>query len=60
MSYNSTVIWKRASSTYGGAKTTDQECIWYSPACLPRVTRDLFDAPLLAVDLQPSVTEEAA
>lgn len=36
------VPWKRASNTYGSDKTADQECVWYSPACLPRVTRDLF------------------
>jgi DNA adenine methylase len=26
--------WSRGRLTYGGAKTTDQECVWYSPACL--------------------------
>jgi 16S rRNA G966 N2-methylase RsmD len=28
------VQWSRGKLTYGGAKTTDEECIWYSPACL--------------------------
>lgn len=27
------VQWDRGRATYGGTKTTDQECIWYSPAC---------------------------
>jgi len=27
------VEWSRGRLTYGGAKTTDKECIWYSPAC---------------------------
>ena len=26
--------WSRGRLTYGGAKTTDAECVWYSPACL--------------------------
>ena len=29
------VPWSRGRLTYSGAKTTDKECIWYSPACLP-------------------------
>ena len=41
------VDWSRGRLTYGGNKTTDSECIWYSPACLPRVSRDLF-ADMLA------------
>lgn len=36
------VEWSRGRLTYGGAKTTAEECVWYSPACLPRMTRDLF------------------
>ena len=36
------VDWSRGRLTYGGGKTTNEECIWYSPACLPRETRDLF------------------
>jgi len=36
------VEWSRGRLTYGGGKTTDQECIWYSPACRPRVISDLF------------------
>ena len=36
------VDWSRGRLTYGGGKTTDSECIWYSPACLPRETTDLF------------------
>ena len=27
------VPWSRGKFTYGGNKTTDAECIWYSPAC---------------------------
>lgn len=29
------VQWARAGNTYGSDKTKDQECIWYSPGCLP-------------------------
>ena len=29
-----TVEWSRGSTTYSGSKTTDEECVWYSPACL--------------------------
>lgn len=29
------VQWDRGRLTYAGSKTTDKECIWYSPACLP-------------------------
>ena len=39
------VDWSRKRTTYGSSKTTDKECVWYSPACLP-VVRDqigLFD-----------------
>jgi DNA adenine methylase len=39
------VPWSRGRLTYGGGKTTDQECIWYSPACLPRRQVDLFAIP---------------
>jgi hypothetical protein len=28
------VEWSRGRLTYGGSKTTDAECVWYSPACL--------------------------
>lgn len=28
------VQWSRGRSTYGSTKTTAEECIWYSPACL--------------------------
>lgn len=28
------VRWKRSGATYGSAKTTNEECIWYSPGCL--------------------------
>ena len=38
------VDWDRGRLTYSGGKTTDQECIWYSPACLPRRQIDLFAA----------------
>ena len=27
--------WSRGRLTYSGGQTTDKECIWYSPACLP-------------------------
>ena len=30
------VEWSRGRLTYAGGKTTDSECVWYSPACLPR------------------------
>lgn len=36
------VEWDRGRLTYAGGKTTDQECVWYSPACLGRETYDLF------------------
>jgi 16S rRNA G966 N2-methylase RsmD len=36
------VEWARGRLTYGGSKTTNKECIWYSPACLPRERLDLF------------------
>lgn len=29
------VEWSRGRLTYAGKATTDKECIWYSPACLP-------------------------
>jgi hypothetical protein len=29
------VPWKRKRLTYSSDKTTDQECVWFSPACLP-------------------------
>ncbi len=28
------VEWSRGKLTYGGGETTDEECVWYSPACL--------------------------
>jgi DNA adenine methylase len=40
--------WDRGRLTYAGGKTTDQECIWYSPACLPREQADLFSWPAAA------------
>jgi hypothetical protein len=27
--------WSRQASTYGSDKTKDDECVWYSPSCLP-------------------------
>ena len=36
------VEWGRGKLTYGGGKTTDEECIWYSPNCLPRAQESLF------------------
>jgi hypothetical protein len=29
------IQWKRERLTYSGSGTTDQECVWYSPACIP-------------------------
>ena len=37
------VDWSRGRNTYSGSGTTDEECVWYSPACLPRERRDLFE-----------------
>jgi DNA adenine methylase len=39
--------WERGRLTYNGGKTTAQECIWFSPACLPLVAKQpsLFGAP---------------
>jgi len=39
------VQWSRGRLTYAGGQTTDKECIWFSPACLPRTDqqRSLFD-----------------
>jgi hypothetical protein len=38
------VDWSRGRHTYGGATTTDEECVWYSPACLPATRQlGLFD-----------------
>lgn len=28
------VRWSRGRMTYSGGKTSDLECVWYSPACL--------------------------
>jgi hypothetical protein len=37
------VQWSRGVYTYGGNKTTDNECIWFSPACIrPEKSRNLF------------------
>jgi hypothetical protein len=30
------VQWKRKRLTYSGKQTTNEECIWFSPACLPQ------------------------
>ena len=38
--------WSRGRLTYGGDKTTDLECIWYSPGCLPKQQADLFAVAL--------------
>ena len=35
------VNWSRGSPTFGGSKTTDSECIWYSPACLPAAAQQI-------------------
>ena len=26
--------WSRGRMTYGGSKTTNEECVWFSPGCL--------------------------
>ena len=38
--------WSRGRLTYGGDATTEAECIWYSPGCLPvrKAQPSLFDA----------------
>jgi hypothetical protein len=37
------VEWSRGRLTYSGGKTTDSECVWYSPACLkPSSQIELF------------------
>lgn len=41
------VQWSRAGNTYGGAKTKDAECIWYSPGCLGRTSPGLFDVQMV-------------
>ena len=40
----SVLDWSRGRLTYGGDKTTDAECIWFSPACHAAGQRDLFAA----------------
>jgi hypothetical protein len=37
------VEWSRGRLTYSGSKTTDKECVWYSPACLGGEQLGLFD-----------------
>lgn len=32
------VPWSRGRLTYSGKQTTNKECVWYSPACLPKST----------------------
>lgn len=34
--------WSRGRLTYSGAKTTNKECVWYSPACIPVKKKDLL------------------
>ena len=34
--------WSRGRLTYGGAKTTNRECVWFSPACESRKQTELF------------------
>ena len=29
-----TLPWSRGRLTYGGGKTTDEECVWFSPSCV--------------------------
>lgn len=35
------VEWSRGRLTYSGGNTTDDECIWFSPACLKVATKQL-------------------
>jgi len=35
------VEWSRGRLTYAGGKTTEEECVWYSPACLPATREQL-------------------
>lgn len=46
------VDWSRGRLTYAGGKTTDKECVWYSPACLPPRRLDLFAG--LSVPIDPA------
>ncbi|MFO7181811.1 MAG: DNA adenine methylase, partial [Pseudomonadota bacterium] len=43
-----TYEWSRGRLTYGSTKTTDDECIWFSPACLRPAQPGLFDRLTLA------------
>ena len=52
------VEWDRGRLTYSGGKTTDSECVWYSPACLPRQQIDLFSLPPPAADPAEARTAE--
>jgi hypothetical protein len=36
--------WSRGRLTYGSDKTTDEECIWFSPACRGKRQGDLFSS----------------
>jgi hypothetical protein len=40
------VEWSRGRLTYGGGETTENECVWYSPACVSAVNvqTSIFDA----------------
>ena len=35
--------WSRSGNTYGSDKTKDEECVWYSPGCLPKRQPGLFE-----------------
>ena len=37
------VQWSRSSTTYGSAKTTALECVWYSPGCVSVAKSQLFE-----------------
>ncbi len=40
------VEWSRGRLTYSGSRTTDAECVWYSPPCLASLKQpDLFIEP---------------
>ena len=46
------VPWSRERLTFGSSKTTDQECIWFSPGCVPAANDD--DEPELPLPPEPA------
>jgi hypothetical protein len=53
------VDWSRGKMTYSGGKTTGEECVWYSPACIGR-TADLFSFAAAPQPLTPAELEAEA